>query len=742
MNNNDLIYDLGALVGVITRFRNYRNEARDISPASLAAILEARGYKTDSAEALRRQIAQFGMQRGEFRLPPVIVLREHERLQIAIELPVAMLETELGWRLSLEDGRVTRGKTRPVRTDDATEGPAVTCVLDLAGPAPAGYHWLTISVDADARHDQRIRLIIAPTAAYDGDEAAVNEWGVCVQLYGLKSARNWGIGDFTDLARLADGLGRAGAGFVGINPLHALYPSNPEHASPYSPASRAFINYLYIDVEAVPEFRHSQEAREKVRSEYFQGRLASLRSSTHVDYSGVAFLKLVILRHLHDAFVRNELSQDSERARQYHVFCEEGGAALEQLCVFYALYAHHRKASRQGGWRSWPAALHDPNSEAVARFAEDNQQTVGFYMYLQWLADEQLASAQATARAAGMPTGLYRDLAVGIDRDGADNWRNQQLYCVGASVGAPPDPLAPQGQDWGLPPMDPLRMQEEGYATFADDLRDNMRHCGALRVDHVMQLMRLWWTPAGQASSEGAYVKYPVDDLLGIIALESHRNRCRIIGEDLGVVPDEIRKAMQENHIWSYKVALFEKDGAGHFTAPKDYAENAMATLTTHDLPTLPGYWRGADLLLREKLALFPSFEVKEQSWQERILDRQGMVAALKLEQLYPEGLPDEANDIDPLPEELLLALETFLARSASRMVCAQLEDWLGIEDPVNVPGTSDQYPNWRRRLTQDLEDILEGPLLAKHAAALKRPRQGTLANDEHMVNNETGKTG
>lgn len=265
-------------------------------------------------------------------------------------------------------------------------------------------------------------------------------------------------------------------------------------------------------------------------------------------------------------------------------------------------------------------------------------------------------------------------------------------------------------------------MQAEGYETFITDLRDNMRHCGALRLDHAMQLMRLWWTPAGRPSSDGAYVRYPLNDLLGIVALESHRNRCRIIGEDLGVVPGEIREALPREKIWSYKVILFEKDEQGRFRRPADYAPRAMATLTTHDLPTLPGYWRGADLLLREELGLFPSLEIKEQTWQERLADRRALIAALKRENLYPEGIPEDADQMDDLPAELLLAMERFLAQSTSRMVCVQLEDWMGVIDPVNVPGTSDEYPNWRRRLPDNIEDLKSSNTVDQHSAVLMRP--------------------
>lgn len=718
------------MTGVTDAYRDHRDQPRAISAESLAAVLAARGFKVDDESALRDAIATLSNRSGAFRVPPVVVIREGQPQVIEIDVPLGDLGDSLVWRLESEDCRSWSGSMRPeqhiIREHDAH----AVCGLELNIPFQPGYHTVTVQ-RPDNEAGEQICLIMSPASTYGQNQDAPPCWGATVQLYAVKSQRNWGIGDFTDLSTLARALGEVGADFLGINPLHALYPSNPEHASPYSPASRAFINYLYIDVEAVADFEHCEAAREKVASEYFQSRLATLRACSHVDYSGVAFLKLVVLRHLYEHFVQHELANNSSRGRAFLEFEQQGGEALRQVSLFYALYADNRRASRNGGWHSWPGEFQDPDGAAVLAFASEQASTVRFYSYLQWLADEQLCAAQSTAKASGMGTGLYRDLAVGIDANGADMWRNQALYCSQASVGAPPDAMALQGQDWGLPPMEPRQMQAETYKTFIVDLRENMRHCGALRLDHAMQLMRLWWTPIGRPSSEGAYVRYPLDDLLGIVALESHRQHCRIIGEDLGVVPAEIREALPRENILSYKVVLFEKLADGRFAPPDDYPENAMATLSTHDLPTLAGFWRGADLLLREELGLFPNVEIKEQTWHERIADRQALVTALKHENLYPEGLPDEANQIDELPDELLAALERFMAKTQCQMVCAQLEDWMGIVDPINLPGTSDEYPNWRRRLTEDLEALIESGKLQRHAAALARGQQHKQATPE-----------
>ncbi len=365
MTNDDKLLQLCELTGIQTRYRDHRNEPHSISVDSLRSLLNARGFNTENDADIDAAIADLSNEAGEFRVAPVLVLRKHEPINVPLEVPLDALDDKIAWRLSLEDGRQLRGGFIPGHCIDSKHRHFAQCTLKVGEQIDHGYHWLVLTPLRAGMPEHRMRLVMAPDMAYEGDEGGTKEWGVSVQLYAVKSARNWGIGDFTDLADLAKSVARAGADFIGVNPLHALYPSNPEHASPYSPASRAFINYLYIDVEAVPEFSVCAAAREKVNSEYFQSRLAALRERTHVDYSGVAFLKLVILRHLFATFTSRELAQDTKRARIFNDFCETGGAALEQLCLFYALYAHHRKASRNGGWRNWPEEFRDPDSEAV-----------------------------------------------------------------------------------------------------------------------------------------------------------------------------------------------------------------------------------------------------------------------------------------------------------------------------------------------------------------------------------------
>jgi 4-alpha-glucanotransferase len=344
--------------------------------------------------------------------------------------------------------------------------------------------------------------------------------------------------------------------------------------------------------------------------------------------------------------------------------------------------------------------LRDPQDAGVRQFESAYRQSVDFYAWLQWLADEQLGQVQQLARELGMPLGLYGDYAVGVNPSGSETWSDQKVYRMGAGVGAPPDALALKGQDWGIPPQDPHALIAERYRPFRDLIAANMRHFGALRLDHVMALFRQWWVPVGLGATEGGYVHYPLDDLMSVLALESAQRRCLVVGEDLGTVPDEMRHAMADGAVYSYKVLLFEKHKDGHFRRPEEYVHRAIATVTTHDLPTLRGYWEGRDLELRDRLSLFPGEEIRRYVLDERVRDRAGLLAALDAVGLRPA---DCAGPEAEYGESLARAIHLYLAKSAAALVVLQVEDLMGMADPVNVPGTSHEHENWQRKVTESL---------------------------------------
>jgi len=466
-------------------------------------------------------------------------------------------------------------------------------------------------------------------------------WGPSVQLYALRSARNWGMGDFGDLAALIEWAGARGAALVGVNPLHALFAHNPAHCSPYSPSTRLAWNTLYLDVEAIPEYAACAPARALAESGPFRSRLAHLREAPLVDYPGVAAAKQEVLRLLYARF------RDAPRPPAFERFRSDG-------------------IRRHAAWEAQCAGSPDPL----------------YYEYLQWRADGQLADCAARAKDIGMAVGLYLDIAVSVDRAGSEVAAHPELFARRASLGAPPDAFNPRGQDWGLPPPRPDRMRASGYALFRRMLAANMRHAGAVRLDHVMQLSRLYWVPPGFAATEGAYVHYPLEALLAVLGEESRRHACVVIGEDLGTVPAEFRAAMARAGIPGMRLLRFERDANGAFLPPEAYAGETLCALGTHDMPTLAG-WLGDPACAADHAAL---------------------AAAL--------GAPPDAEN-----------LHGFLAATPCKVMLLQPEDALGVAEPWNVPGTTDDHPNWRRKLPLAVEDFARSAPLERVVRAIRAHR-------------------
>jgi len=512
---------------------------------------------------------------------------------------------------------------------------------------------------------------------------------------------------------------RAGAGAIGLNPLHALFLDEPERASPYSPSSRLFLNALYLDVEAIDDFRDCDEAQALVRSADFQRRLRGLRDAPLVDYAGVAACKRPVLELLFGSFSRRHLDRAGDaRGESFRAFRRDRGPPLRRQAAFEALRETlSRDDAPRRYWRRWPAEYRDPTSGAVAAFVDANRPLVEFFEYLQWQADLQLGRCAAAARAAAMPIGLYRDLAVGADDGGGDSWASQAMLAGGVVVGAPPDQWNINGQKWGFPPFDPAALRERGYAPLIEVLRANMRHAGALRIDHILGFMRLFWIPANAPAADGAYVRYRFDEIVGILALESVRNRCLVIGEDLGTVPEGFRAALQDSGILSYRLLYFEQEPDGAFRAPSAYPTDALVAVGTHDLATLPAYWTGQDIVLRSRLGIYPSAEMSEADVRLRETQRGNLAAALRREARLPgEAVPEAA------PVE---AAYRYLARTPARLLMVHFEDALGQTDQINVPATQDEYPNWRHKLSANLDAVFADDRVQRLAAALNAERGG-----------------
>ncbi|CNE49614.1 4-alpha-glucanotransferase [Yersinia rohdei] len=664
------------LAGISASYINAHGKPQAISPETKQQLLAAMG----------RLHAPQETQVEKAPLPVVKIFTFGSPMQ----LPMAG-SGDYHWQLQTEKGELHQGRISAKKT------------LTLPASLPQGYHRLVLE---QGLQQWQCSVIVAPKRCYEPDALLAGKklWGACVQLYTLRSEHNWGIGDFGDLNQMLEQVEERGGAFICLNPIHALYPANPQSASPYSPSSRRWLNVIYIDVNRVDEFKHSEAAQLWWHKPQTQASLASIRASEWVDYPQVMQLKLTALRLAFPLFTARK-AKDT-RMQAFHKFVEQGGSSLHQQAAFDALHAHlSENDPMMWGWPVWPEKYRNGHSSAVAEFCREHAQEVNFYLWLQWLAASQFDDCFRASQSRKMALGLYRDLAVGVAEGGAETWCDRELYCLKASVGAPPDILGPLGQNWGLPPMDPHVMVARAYQPFIDLLRANMTSCGALRIDHVMALLRLWWIPYGQTADHGAYVKYPVDDLLAILALESQRHHCMVIGEDLGTVPVEIVGKLRDSGVYSYKVLYFEHDSENTFRAPQSYPVQAMATITTHDLPTLRGYWQSDDLTLGNKLGLYPDQQILKQLYLDRERAKQGLLEGLHHYDCVPKKVGHKASLLAMSPV-LNRGLQRYVADSASALLGLQPEDWLDMATPVNIPGTSDEYPNWRRKLKVSLEEM------------------------------------
>jgi 4-alpha-glucanotransferase len=539
-------------------------------------------------------------------------------------------------------------------------------------------------------------------------------WGIACQLYSLRSERNWGIGDFEDLARLSEIAAAAGADFVGINPLHALFLAAPDHASPFSPSTRRFLNPLYIAIDKAPGFAGMEDALVAPDE---------LRASEFVDYRHVANLKLKALGVLFRIF---EARGDDADREAFEQFVLEQGRPLYLHALFETLSEAMVQQGNGPGWHGWPQEFRHPQSDAVRAFAEEQRERVTFQTWLQWLADRQLGEARDRAVKAGLRLGLYLDLAVGVAPDGSATWSDRDLVVPAARIGAPPDYFNENGQDWGLAPMSPTALAARGFEPYREALDAVVRHAGALRIDHAMSIFRLFWIAEGLGAADGVYVRYPFAEMLRTLAAVSHDRRTLIIGEDLGVLPSGFRDAMQKAEVQSYRVFFFEKGDDDFYHPPEYYPSEALACVSIHDLHSLAGWWSGHDIDVRERIGMHEAVEsvrLKEL----RAHQRRRALGLLAAKGLLPADMVRvmraEADAPAKMPLGAAVAFHRLLARTPSRLLVVQAEDLTGALDQVNIPGTVGEHPNWRRKLAIDLEELPKMPLFEAMAAALREER-------------------
>ena len=667
------LHALAAELGVATGYDDYLRRPVAVPDRPVRLALQAMGVDAGDDEAAAASLRALRAERLVRPLPQALVVRAGELPEVPAPADGAPVH------LITEDGA---SEALAAHGDH----------LEIPSDLPLGYHQL--SAEGATTH-----LIVTPGRCplpLDGPS-----YGWMAQLYAVRSRSSWGMGDFRDLADLARLSGDLGAAMVLVNPLHAAAPVLPQEASPYSPTSRRYRNPLYLRIEDIPAPADA-DASARVAALAERARNAG---SDRIDRDAVFTAKMQALELLHTA--------DAGDWNGFESWAEAEGPGLVDFATFCALAEEHGMP-----WQSWPRPLRSPDSPQVGAFRAANTDRVRFHMWLQWLCDTQLAVAQQSATDSGMTIGVIHDLAVGVDPGGADAWALQDDLATDVTVGAPPDGFNQRGQDWGLPPLLPNRLRATGFAPFRDMLRSVLRHAGGIRIDHVMGLWRLWWVPAGLSPADGTYVRYPARDLLGVLSLEAHRAGALVVGEDLGTVADGVREAMAEHRVLSSKVLYFERvddDPQQPMLPAADYPGPALVSVSTHDLPTAAGWWADEEIRVQTELGLFGDATTPQDQAARKAGERADMLALLRREGLVGPDATDE---------ELAVAMHAFIARTPALLVATGLGDALGDRRQPNMPGTIDEYPNWRLPLADVdgpvmLEDLHGHPRLRRVAALL-----------------------
>ncbi len=702
--------------GIETEYWDIWGTQHHASPDLEKAILKSLGVDVGSKDALRHAIDYRTQRRWRSPLAPTIFLTAGSPHEVAVSLPMAHADSRATLRIQTEHSQWGEGTVREIKVafdeiagDDGMtlDGqPLVSKRVRLPEDLPLGYHQMTLDIAGETSRPSR--LIVCPSRAYEPAWLETRRAaGLAISLYGLRSQRNWGCGDTTDLRALTDWVAeRTGTSFIALNPLHAIANRQPYNTSPYLPNSIFYRNPIYLDIESIPDFVSSRRAASLYQSQEVQKEIATLRDAELVEYERVFVLKLRFLRLLFQTFL-NEWRNDTPRAIELKRYIESEGDLLHRFAVHSALdQAIHRRCPDVWNWKGWPAKYQYPESAATREFARKHWRSVLFYKYIQWQLDVQLAAAHKHAVERGLSIGLYHDLALATDSFGSDLWAHPEFFVSGARVGAPPDGFSPKGQDWGFPPPNSDCHVDDGYALFAESIRKNCRHGGALRIDHVMRFFRLYWIPDGMEATQGTYVRDRFESLLSILALESVRNRVIVIGEDLGTVPDEAREVLHRFGILSYRLLYFEQDNNGRFRPPQEYPRDALVSATTHDLPTLAGFWLGRDIDARREAGLLPDEAAYQNMRADRAREKQKMLDLLLGLKLLPNWFPGDQAQVPELVGELHNAIVGFLASTPSKLMVLNQEDLLKQAEQQNLPGSTAEYPNWRRKMKCTVEEL------------------------------------
>ncbi|WP_165954141.1 4-alpha-glucanotransferase [Seongchinamella unica] len=674
------------LTGVSTEYTDYHGNRRAVPGEDRLQALREMGYDPDDPASVNRAVFELDAAPWLQWLRPFYIVDQDQPVIHLHSHPQRRAE-KLFWEVDTEYGTQVEGSCVPAELPETGEYHIDDCrysahALALGELAP-GYHQLRIS---NGSRQETAELIVSPRHCQDIPEGDGQRlWGISCQLYTLRSQRNWGVGDFSDLLQLIELAAARGADLVGLNPLHAALSDEKYAASPYAPSDRRFLNPLYIDPQRMADMDELRTLGRDPLTPDREARCAGLRDLPLVDYDAVNALKYEVFELLYAHFGATHLEAGTPRGRQFQRFLHEQGADLEAFSAFEAVHNRHAR-----------------------RYADSPH----FFAYLQWQAQAQLADCHTHALAMGMRIGLMRDLAVGSVPPGCEVQGAPELFVSNATIGAPPDPFADQGQDWGLPALNPVTLRQQQFGHFISLLRSNMSAAGALRIDHAMALSRLWWCLPGSepgSTGGGLYVYYPRDEMLALLRLESRRNACMVIGEDLGVVPQEFREQMHNGRIYGNRVLYFDEYLDGRLVEPGEKQPDALFMVTNHDVPTLADWWSADDLRRRRQLGLIVNDDALQTQLEGRCRHRERLLEWLAGCSLLPAGRAGDGID-RAFDMELCEALHRAAARGASRLVLLQLEDLQLLREPVNIPGTDREYPNWRRKQQLDTSEVFADP--------------------------------
>jgi 4-alpha-glucanotransferase len=732
-SHEQIIDELAASYGIEPEYRDTWGRVHRTSLSTKRNILKGLGVDVDTeVQANEAWHARQMGQRSHMTEPSIVASLSSLPNELLFQIPSkiqgalagpAIEDPEVSLEVTDEHGRI---QEFAFTSDDLTfcetiqVGESVYEHWSMPFPQlqTLGYYRFRLSVNMGGQQwSQNVCVAICPDKAYippalQGDGRVA---GIAISLYGVRSKRNWGIGDLGDLKEIlawaADDLH---ASMVGLNPLHATFNRTPFNTSPYLPLSRFYRNFIYLDIPAMEDYQNSAEAQDIVNAVETQRLLSELRASETVRYEEVAALKQKVLREVFQTFLGNHWNKgdrESDRQRELQNYIEREGLLLENFATFCAIDSAVRSRSPEvWTWPQWPTEYQRPDTEAVRQFQQEHWQGILFYKFVQWQFERQLAEVQDNTRGLGMCVGLYQDLALAVDRFSADFWAYQDLFIAKLRMGAPPDAFSQHGQDWGLPPPDMEKLRETGYDLFSKEIQKNCAFAGALRIDHVMRFFHLYCMPEGELPSDGAYLSQPFEDLLRIVVLESVRNQVVIVGEDLGTVPAYIRDILAEANIFSYRLLYFEKDDKQDFILPQDYPELAVVTVTTHDLPTLAGFWTHRDIEVREKIGMFDNQEAVVNASHERAVDKGKLLALLQDLSLFPGHSDRNARAYPEVTGEIHNAVVGFLAMTPAKLFILSQEDLFKEADQQNLPGTTVEYPNWSVKMRYTVEQLRSDP--------------------------------